>query len=53
MLLEMVIGPFWVWLVIGERPSGVMMGGTLIVLVALSFYIIHTQWFAANNENNE
>ena len=53
MLLEMVIGPFWVWLVIGERPSGVMMGGTLIVLVALSFYIIHTQWFAANNENDE
>ena len=53
MLLEMVIGPFWVWLGIGERPSAFMMGGTLIVLAALSFYIMHTQWFATSNKNNE
>jgi drug/metabolite transporter (DMT)-like permease len=48
MLLEMVIGPFWVWIGIGERPSVIMMGGTAIVLAALSFHIIRTQWFAAS-----
>ncbi|GIT72005.1 MAG: hypothetical protein Ct9H300mP28_18190 [Pseudomonadota bacterium] len=27
MLLEMVIGPFWVWIAIGERPSITMILG--------------------------
>ncbi len=44
MLVEMVIGPFWVWLGMGERPSLMMMGGTAIVLVTLGFHIIRTQW---------
>ncbi len=44
MLLEMVIGPFWVWIGIGERPSIVMMCGTLLALLALGFHIIRTQW---------
>ena len=46
MLLEMVIGPFWVWLGIGERPSLVMVGGTSIALLALGFHIIRTQWMS-------
>ena len=50
MLLEMVVGPFWVWLSIGERPSATMMGGTAIALAALGFHII-TQWYAANQTN--
>ena len=44
MLLEMVVGPFWVWLGIGERPSAMMIGGTVVALVALGFHIIRTQW---------
>ena len=48
MLLEMVIGPFWVWLGIGERPSLVMMGGTSIALLALGFHIIRTQWMSSH-----
>ena len=47
MLLEMVIGPFWVWLGIGERPSAIMMGGTAVAFAALGFHIIRTQWCAA------
>ena len=53
MLLEMVIGPFWVWLGIGERPSPMMMGGTTIALAALGFHIIRTQWFAASQTNTD
>ena len=47
MLLEMVIGPFWVWLGIGERPTAIMIGGTAVALAALGFHIIRTQWCAA------
>ena len=46
MLLEMVVGPFWVWLGIGERPSAIMMGGTTLAIAALGFHIIRTQWNA-------
>ena len=44
MLLEMVIGPFWVWLGIGEKPTIVMIFGAIIVLVVLVFHIIRTQF---------
>ena len=44
MLLEMVIGPFWVWLGIGERPTVVMIFGAIIVLLVLVFHIIRTQF---------
>jgi drug/metabolite transporter (DMT)-like permease len=35
-LLESVLGPFWVWLVIGENP-GVrsIVGGAIVILVLL------------------
>lgn len=42
MLLEMVLGPFWVWLGIGERPSPMIIVGAAIVLVTLTSYIIAT-----------
>ena len=42
MLLEMVLGPFWVWLGTGERPSPMMLVGAAIVLVTLASYIIAT-----------
>jgi len=51
MLLEMVIGPFWVWLGIGERPSLTMIGGTVIALVALGFHIVRTQWLSAGKSD--
>ena len=44
MLLEMVIGPFWVWVGIGEKPTLVMVFGAAIVLVVLIFHIIRTQF---------
>ena len=47
MLLEMVFGPFWVWLGIGERPSAMMIAGTAVALGALGFHIIRTQWYSA------
>ena len=53
MLLEMVIGPFWVWLGIGEHPSPMMMGGTAIALAALGFHIIRSQWFATSQTNTD
>ena len=44
MLLEMVIGPFWVWIGIGERPSIIMISGALLVLIVITFHIIRTQF---------
>ena len=45
MLLEMVIGPFWVWIAIGEKPSITMMIGALLVITVISFHIIRTQFY--------
>ncbi len=44
MLLEMVIGPFWVWLGIGETPTKSMIIGGVIVLMILTFHIRRTQF---------
>jgi len=49
MLLEMVIGPFWVWYGIGERPSIIMISGALLVLIAITFHIVRTQFFYRNS----
>ena len=42
MLLEMMLGPFWVRLSTGERPSPIMLVGAAIVLVTLASYITAT-----------
>ena len=39
MLLEMIIGPFWVWLGVGETPSVQMIVGAAIVFFAISIHI--------------
>ena len=44
MLLEMVIGPFWVWVGIGEKPTLIMILGALVVLIVLIFHIFRTQF---------
>ncbi len=40
MLLEMVLGPLWVWLGVGERPSLEMIGGAALVLVTLIVFFV-------------
>jgi len=42
MLLEMVIGPFWVWLGAGEQPTPTMMTGAAFVAIVLTAYIVRT-----------
>ena len=39
MLLESVLGPVWVWLGTGERPSNLTIFGGFIVIVSLAVYI--------------
>ncbi len=39
MLLETILGPFWVWVGVGEKISFQMMIGGLIVIISLAFYI--------------
>ena len=34
-LLEVVLGPLWVWLALGEEPSGAIVTGGLVVLAAV------------------
>ena len=41
-LLEMVLGPFWVYLGTSERPSPMMLVRAAIVLVTFASYIIAT-----------
>ena len=35
-LLEIVLGPLWVWLALGERPEGAIVTGGLVVLAAVA-----------------
>lgn len=42
MLLETVIGPIWVWAVLGEAPTLRMLTGGAIVLGSLALYILVT-----------
>ncbi|WP_153138880.1 DMT family transporter [Paraburkholderia agricolaris] len=39
LLLETVLGPVWIWLVLGERPSAFCLIGGAVVLSALAFNI--------------
>ncbi len=39
MLLETVLGPVWVWLAVGERPTGAMVLGGAIVVGSLTVYL--------------
>ncbi len=41
MLLETVLGPFWVWLVVGEEPDALTLVGGTIVLSAVA---LHALW---------
>ncbi|MCR9218781.1 MAG: DMT family transporter [Alphaproteobacteria bacterium] len=41
MLLETVLGPFWVWLVIGEQPGAATLMGGSVVLSAVG---LHALW---------
>lgn len=38
-VLEPIFGPFWVWLVLGERPSRGAIFGGIVVLAALAVHI--------------
>ena len=42
MLLEMVLGPIWVWAGTGEAPSLMMIMGTGLVLTTLTVYILQS-----------
>ncbi|MDC1382331.1 DMT family transporter [Candidatus Puniceispirillum sp.] len=44
MLLEMVIGPFWVWLGVGEQPTIIMISGAAFVALVLAMHILRSQW---------
>ena len=35
-LLEIVLGPLWVWLALGEAPSGSIITGGMLVLAAVA-----------------
>ena len=52
MLLEMVLGPFWVWMGTGERPSAAMIGGAALVLVTLGFHFLSSAREAGKPDRN-
>ena len=39
MLMETVLGPVWVWMAVGEVPTGRMVLGGAIVLLSLAVYL--------------
>lgn len=39
-LLDVPLGPLWVWFFYGERPTGAVMGGGAIVLGAVAWYLL-------------
>jgi drug/metabolite transporter (DMT)-like permease len=40
MLTESIMGPFWVWVGTGERPSWLMVFGSAIVIGSLAYYFL-------------
>ena len=40
MLLETVLGPLWVWVFIGERPSYLTITGGVIVIIAIVYFLM-------------
>ena len=36
LLLEAILGPFWVWLVVGENPGATVLVGGAIVIMTLA-----------------
>lgn len=47
-LVETVLGPFWVWLVVSERPSSVALVAGIVVIAAL---VLHS-WLALRAEQS-
>lgn len=45
-LLETTLGPIWVWIGVGERPTDVALSGGIIVIVAL---LINSLWDLKNS----
>jgi drug/metabolite transporter (DMT)-like permease len=41
-LLEPILGPFWVWLFIGEQPATTTLIGGAVVIVALAVHVLLT-----------
>jgi drug/metabolite transporter (DMT)-like permease len=39
-LLEIVLGPLWVWTALGERPSATTLAGGVIVLAAVAIQVV-------------
>ncbi len=42
--LEPILGPVWVWLFIGERPTGMALAGGVVVLAALTAHTLVDVW---------
>ncbi|MBZ8117177.1 DMT family transporter [Roseovarius sp. LXJ103] len=43
LLLETVLGPFWVWLALGEPITAAMLAGGAIVVGSLAIYLLRTR----------
>ena len=43
LLLEMILGPAWVWYGIGERPTLQMIVGGAIVVLSIAAYLLHAR----------
>ena len=39
-MLDVVLGPVWVWLFYTERPTGAVIGGGCIVLASVAWYLV-------------
>ena len=39
LLLEVILGPIWVWMGVGEQPTGITIFGGFIVVLSLAIYL--------------
>ena len=39
MLIEFCLGPIWVWMGVGEQPTGITIFGGFIVVLSLAIYL--------------
>ena len=49
LLLETILGPFWVWVIIDETPTLQMVAGGMIVIFTLLIYFLHDNYKNKNS----
>ena len=52
LLLETVLGPLWIWLGTGEKPTNLTLIGGFVVIFSIGIHLIYTEKTMRNERKN-